>query len=166
MSNTDVAKTVAVVKDKWPRRILIVLGSIFALVLLPKACAAIFSPNGGDIFDDYEVISTLSSPDGELNAVQYRYTYAELSSTGMSVWLLRGTAPAIGSTHIPDGEPAFTYLPKDYDIHWTWNSEERLELRLSGNAEIVTTDSPSDCFWRHAQTILCLHSPNVVVKKD
>ena len=166
MSNATENKTAEAVKDRWPRRILAFLVTAALLFYLLKGCLWFVAPNGGHWADHYEVISVVPRPDGRMNAVEFKYTYAELSSTGISVWFLEGKAPAIGSTKIPGGQPAFTYLAGDHNIRWSWNRDAKLEVRFPGSADIMVTTVASSCFWDLTLPRLCIHSPDVVLKKD
>ncbi len=161
----DQDKIAEVVRDKWPRRILYVMGVFVTLFILLKGCLWFVVPNGGHMFDTYEVMSVLPRSDGELNAVEYKYMYAELSKEGKSVWFTKSKAPAVGSKKLASGEPAFTYVSTNDDINWKWNDEGELEVSISGSADILIANWPSSCFWGYTAPKLCLHSQNVIVKK-
>lgn len=133
----DQDKMAEVVRDKWPRRILYVLAAFAALFVLLKGCLWFVAPNGGHMFDTYEVMSVLPRSDGELNAVEFKYQYAELSSEGQSVWFTKSKAPEVGSKELASGEPAFTYIAPTKDIGWKWNDEGKLEVFVSGSADIL-----------------------------
>ena len=150
--------------DKWPRRIIKFLVIIGALFLLLRGCVYVFAPNGGHLFDSYEVLRSVSNSSKKLNAVMYEYKYAELSNRGQSLWLIGSTPPEIGSKALPDGEAVFTWIAEKETIEWSWSGNDKVQVKIPPNAMVRTTKWPSDCFWDYSLPTICLHSSRAIVR--
>ena len=144
--------------------------TVLTVLIAPYAALlALANSDKGDMFDRFEVLSSLQSPDGQTIAVVYRYHHAELSSEGISVWLQEARLPIEGSdSGWPKGRPAFTMVNAPRLPAFRWTANDRIEVDLDPAMTVRPERDSSHCFWRdgsdHEDPTLCVHSDWVTAK--
>jgi hypothetical protein len=132
-------------------------------VLLTIRISSWFSPSESyDSVDRFEVLAVIKDPGSNESAVIVKYQHGNSSSGGTAVWIVRTTAPAVGSTEPLMGPPALVSTEAFSVQQVSWRPNHRVLLTLKGPVGFSADDHY--CFWE-ASTVqtICLEGSGVDV---
>jgi hypothetical protein len=122
--------------------------------------AAVFWTSDYDIFDKFEVIGTLSDPDGQVHAVSYRYDHANSSRQVFAVWALPRAQP-IGSTQpVRAFRPPIVFSIDRNDVRLVKFAKGRLHITVPST--VTVRQNVDTCYFEYDQAHLVCIDPKVV----
>jgi hypothetical protein len=118
-----------------------------------------------DIFDKFEVISTLSDPDAQVHAVWYRYSHANSSQQVSAVWMLPMAQP-IGSTQPVRGfRPPIVVSIDRNDVRLVKFAKGRLLITVPST--VTVRRNIDACYFEYDQAhLVCIDSEVVDVTEN